>query len=154
MVQPNALDLVVVVDEMVWDDHRWSLEVEAVAQALDYSGSRRSLTVVISGAPPVAPVLDRLARVARVLSVGRHAESTDEDGVADALAVLLPLRVAQTDEASTGTWASLRSELSAGGDSAVGTAVSDAAQQGRDSVAAVARGFLTNTSTTGLGTEA
>lgn len=154
LIQPDSLDLVVVVEEPNRGDHRWFLEIEAVANALDYSGSRRSLTVVIPGSSPVPAVLDRLARVARVLSLGPDNEAIGEVGVSDALAVLLPLRVAQTDVASTGTWATLRADLVGGADGVVGTTVADAAEQGRDAVSAVARTFLTYTTTTGRGSDA
>ncbi len=58
--------------------------------------SRRPLTLVLVGPRPDSKVISLLSRYARVLPVG---ESADEEGLANWLAVLLPLMLPQLVEA-------------------------------------------------------
>jgi hypothetical protein len=81
-------DLIVVVDGAVEKEARILQKVEGLARALDVMNSKRPLTLVMTGPRPLAPAMDGLARVCRVLGVG---DASDADALRDALSVLLPL---------------------------------------------------------------
>lgn len=88
----RAFDIVVVSDTVMESNRRLRQRIEALARALDVSGSRRSLTIVTVGPKPNESTMESLSRVARILVV--HAtEETDTVSLRDSLAVLLPLNL-------------------------------------------------------------
>src|SRR5207237_216458 len=101
----SSLDLIALVDLAVdADDERTRRRVEGLARALALVRSRRSLTVVLVGPRRDPGLIQAIAGVARVLTVGSPGED-DEADLRDALAVLLPLEVATEDEDAAGSWA-------------------------------------------------
>lgn len=112
LVGQRSLDLIAVIDLALDSDHdRVRRRVEGVARALDLVGSRRSLTVVLMGARPAHNVIQAIAGVARVLTVGSSSKN-DAATLRDALAVLLPLELVteKEDPISTG-WEKTRTKL-------------------------------------------
>lgn len=93
---PPSPDLVVICDTSVQTSRDLQRTVEGVGRALDIMRSRRPLTLVLVGPRPDSGVISALSRYARVLPVG---ESADEKGLANWLAVLLPLVLPQPVEA-------------------------------------------------------
>jgi hypothetical protein len=93
---PPSPDLVVICDTSVQTSLDLQRTVEGVGRALDVMRSRRPLTLVLVGPRPDSRVISSLSRYARVLPVG---ESADEKGLANWLAVLLPLMLPQLVEA-------------------------------------------------------
>lgn len=93
----RAFDLVIVADTIAEPDRRLRQKVEALARALDVSGSRRSVTLVTVGPRPPAATLESLSRVARILVVPAGSGGSP-NSVADALAILLPLQLPSASE--------------------------------------------------------
>jgi hypothetical protein len=107
----SSLDLIAVVDLGIHaDDEQIRRQVEALAQALDLVRSRRSLTVILAGPRRGAALIQAIAGVARILSVGTPPEG-DETELHDALAVLLPLEIALQDDTAAELWAQTRERL-------------------------------------------
>ena len=105
----DSLDLIVVIDLAVADDdERIRRQIGAVAQALDLVRSRRSLTVILAGPRRGAGLIQAIAGVARVLTVGTP---TEEAELHDAVAVLLPLEVVADDTAGAEVWTQARADL-------------------------------------------
>ena len=107
----NSLDLIAVVDLGIHaDDARIRRQVEALGQALDLVRSRRSLTVVLAGPRRGAALIQAIAGVARILTVGTPIDG-EEAELRDALAVLLPLEIALQDGGAAEVWARARERL-------------------------------------------
>jgi hypothetical protein len=107
----SSLDLIALVDLVIdIDDDRIRRRVEGLARALDLVRSRRSLTIVLVGPQRDAGLIQALAGVARVLTMGSPGKD-DNAGLRDALAVLLPLEVATEDGDETDSWAAARDHL-------------------------------------------
>jgi len=87
----HANDLIVVIDTLVDGEARIRQKVEGLSRALDLVSSRRPLTVVLVGPPPRPTIVEALARVSRVLSVGTPTGDNADRFLSDTLAVLLPL---------------------------------------------------------------
>jgi hypothetical protein len=105
----NSLDLIAVIDLATEsDDDRIRRRIEALARALDLVRSRRSLTVVLAGPRRGAGLIQAIAGVARVLTVGTPREEAE---LRDALAVLLPLEVTPEDTGAAEVWAQARDRL-------------------------------------------
>src|SRR4051812_47012848 len=105
----NSLDLIAIVDLATEsDDDQIRRRIEALAQALDLVRSRRSLTVVLAGPRRGAGLIQAIAGVARVLTVGTPREGAE---LRDALAVLLPLEIAPDDTGVVDVWAQARERL-------------------------------------------
>jgi hypothetical protein len=66
----RSLDLVVVIDTLTESSTRIRQKIESLSRALDVVASRRPLTVVLVGPPPLTLILEALAKVSRVLVVG------------------------------------------------------------------------------------
>lgn len=102
----RALDLVLLVDTSTGafgdtDSGRVRERIEALSQALDITGSRLVLTVIVAGATLASGDAEALTALCRVLTV-REAELNADDQPAnpdaaraldDAIRVLLPLRM-------------------------------------------------------------
>jgi hypothetical protein len=107
----SSLDLIALVDLAVdADDERIRRRVEGLARALDLVRSRRSLTVVLVGPRRGAGLIQGIAVVARILTVGSPGED-DEADLRDALAVLLPLEVTTEDGEAADSWAAARDRM-------------------------------------------
>jgi hypothetical protein len=92
----SSPDLVLVGDTVAQTRRQLQQMVEVVGRALDIKGSRRPLTLVLVGPKPEAAALHAMARVARVLPVG---EAADQAALQNWLAVLLPLKLPDPEEA-------------------------------------------------------
>jgi hypothetical protein len=109
----SSLDLIVLVDLAVdTDDRAIRRRVEALARALDLVRSRRSLTVILVGPLRGAGLIQSIASVARVLTVGTPVVG-DDQSLRDALAVLLPLEVVTEDDEASEAWALRREAIRA-----------------------------------------
>ena len=140
----GSLDLVVVADLAIEaDEGRLRRGVEALARALDLVRSRRSLTVVLVGPAPSAPLIHALALVGRVLRV--RPDEDDGDSLHDALSVLLPLRVDagefEADKTPGPGWAEERQRLVDSNPTEIGPLL-EIAERGADAVAAAAARIL------------
>jgi hypothetical protein len=89
-------DLVIVCDTVAQTTRQLQQTKEGVCRALDMMSSRRPLTLVLVGPRPDSAALRALSRYARVLPVG---EVADDATLQNWLAVLLPLRLPEPDEA-------------------------------------------------------
>jgi hypothetical protein len=100
----SSLDLIALVDLVVdTDDERIRRQVEGLARALDLVRSRRSLTIILVGPRRGTDLVQAIAGVARVLTVGTPG-ADDEAGIRDALAVLLPLEVSTESGGAADAW--------------------------------------------------
>lgn len=95
----RANDLVVVIDTLVDSEARIRQKIEGLSRALDLVASRRPLTVVLVGPPPRPSIIEALARVSRILTVGTPTGDSADRFLTDTLAVLLPLGLPDTSEA-------------------------------------------------------
>jgi len=137
----SSLDLVALVDLAVdADDERTRRRVEGLARALDLVRSRRSLTVVLVGPRRGAGLIQAIAGVARVLTVGSPGED-DEPDLRDALAVLLPLEVATEENDVADPWAATRDRMVAAHPAETETVLS-AARSGKVAVENALRDML------------
>jgi hypothetical protein len=138
----RALDLIVVVDTLTEAEPRIRQKIEGLGRALDLVTSRRPLTVVLVGPPPRAPALEALGRVSRVLTVGTPIGEGADRFLADALAVLLPLQLPQTDETIADPIGEVRKRLSASTEDEGISALLESAPQGADGVKQALRAWL------------
>lgn len=105
----SSLDLIAVIDLATEsDDDPIRRRIEALARALDLVRSRRSLTIVLAGPRRGAELVQAIAGVARVLTVGTPRQEAE---LRDALAVLLPLEIAPEDEGAAEVWAQARKRV-------------------------------------------
>lgn len=140
--QRNSADLVLVVDLIENPDER-SLRrrIEAVGRALDMAESRRSLSLALVGPDPSEITLSELSRVCRVFRVGTPTGPDADKSVRAALAVLLPLNVAEDEIASVRPLDLIKSEFSAS--SAIDLKfLVDASVRGEDAVRDALRTWL------------
>ena len=101
-------DLIVVTDTAFDTGERIKNKIEAIARALDVVQSKRPLTAVLTGPRPSTHILDSISKVCRVLPVGALSEADvvamgdadQEAGLRNWLAVLLPLKLPQTTDAT------------------------------------------------------
>ena len=89
-------DLVVVGDTVAQTSRRLQQTIEGMGRALDMMSSRRPLTLVLVGPRPESAALSAMSRYARVLAVG---EVADDATLQNWLAVLLPLKLPEADDA-------------------------------------------------------
>ena len=89
-------DLVLVGDTVSQTSKQLQQAVEVVGRALDIKASRRPITLVLVGPRPEPSALRAMSRVARVLPVG---EAPDDAALQNWLAVLLPLKLPEPNEA-------------------------------------------------------
>jgi hypothetical protein len=119
----SSLDLIAVVDLAVdIDDLVIRRRVEGLARALDLVRSRRSLTIILVGPRRGMGLIQALAGVARVLTVGSPG-TDNEAGLRDALAVLLPLEVTTEDDEADDAWSEARAQMTAEDPSETGKAL-------------------------------
>jgi hypothetical protein len=119
----SSLDLIALVDLAVdTDDVGIRRRVEGLARALDLVRSRRSLTIILVGPRRGLRLIQGLAGVARVLTVGSPG-TDDAAGLRDALAVLLPLEVATENDDAADAWATARMQMNAKDPSETGRAL-------------------------------
>lgn len=109
----RANDLIIVIDTLVDDEARIRQKVEGLSRALDLVASRRPLTVVLVGPPPRPTIVEALARVSRVLTVGTPTGDNADRFLADTLAVLLPLSLPDASEAVVDPLAEVLKQLPA-----------------------------------------
>jgi hypothetical protein len=96
----RSLDLVVVIDTLTEPELRVRQKVEGLSRALDLVASRRPLTAVLVGPPPRLSIVAALSRVCRVLQVGTPTGADAELALRNALAVLMPLELADAGESA------------------------------------------------------
>lgn len=148
----RALDLVLLVDTTAGDfgdsdGARVRHRVQALSRALDVTGSRYVLTVVLAGAA-LPSDMDSLAETARVLHVDTlplGADGTpDLRRLEDSIRVLLPLSIPQvsTDEQDGTAQEQLQTVLADTVDSGTIDAIMAAAEFGEDSVTAAIAGLI------------
>jgi hypothetical protein len=131
----HAIDLVIVIDTLVDSEDRIRQKITGLCRALDLVGSRRSVTVVIVGPSPSAATVDELGRVSRVLRVGDAATPANDEAIADALAVLLPLVLPHRADTSVDPILTLKAGLPDDEPSVEElVAIVDAAARGADAV--------------------
>jgi|SRR5208282_1383229 len=107
----RANDLIIVIDTLVDGEARIRQKVEGLSRALDLVASRRPLTVVLVGPPPRPTIVEALARVSRVLTVGTPTGDNADRFLADTLAVLLPLSLPDASEAVIDPLGEVRRQL-------------------------------------------
>jgi hypothetical protein len=101
----------VVVDTLAESEAHVRQKVEGLSRALDLVASRRPLTVVLVGPPLRAMILAALSRVCRVLQVGTPTGPEADLFLRNALAVLLPLDVADAGESVVDPFGEVRRHL-------------------------------------------
>jgi hypothetical protein len=107
----RANDLIIVIDTLIDGEERIRQKVEGLSRALDLVTSRRPLTVVLVGPPPRPTIVEALARVSRVLTVGTPTGDNADRFLADTLAVLLPLSLPDASEAVVDPLGEVRRQL-------------------------------------------
>ncbi len=142
LAKDTWLELIAIVDTVLESDTvALRAKIEGLGRALDLVGSRRALTIILVG-PRGSQTLDgELKNVARVLSVA--AGPGDENELEDALAVLLPLDLASTNEAPITSWSSVRETLREKYSHKDVEAIFRAVPRGRQRVLAALRDTLT-----------
>jgi hypothetical protein len=130
----RANDLIIVLDTLVDTEERIRQKVEGLSRALDLIGSRRPLTVVLVGPPPRPTVVEALARVSRVLTVGTPTGDNADRFLSDTLAVLLPLGLPDASEAVVDPLTEVRKQLSTDVDQDVLAPLFAAAPSGTNAV--------------------
>jgi hypothetical protein len=138
----GSLDLVAIVDLALDSDvERIRRRIEGLARALDLVKSRRSLTVVLVGPRPEQSLIQAIAGVARVLTVGSPGDK-DDASLRDSLAVLLPLDLATEEQNGNGmAWDETRERLLASHPAEL-SPVLTAASRGENAVTEALRGVL------------
>jgi hypothetical protein len=146
----RALDLVLLVDTTTGDfgdrnGGRVRQRVEALSRALDVTGSRYAVTVILAGAM-LAEGIEALSETCRVLQVegvalndeGKPADEIAEHQLDDRIRVLLPLTLpiplAETQDGSGPAMEQLVRALPAGTTKALVDAVIDASSAGEQAV--------------------
>ena len=149
-IDGRALDLVLVVDTTTGefgdrDSARVRQRVEALSRALDVTGSRYVVTVILAGAT-LGKDIEALAETCRVLHVdglrpsasGELADDAARDQLEDRIRVLLPLTLppllAATEDDSGPAMDQLMRTLPTSVDNALLAAVTNASQQGERAV--------------------
>ncbi len=130
----RANDLIIVLDTLVDTEERIRQKVEGLSRALDLMASRRPLTVVLVGPPPRPTIVEALARVSRVLTVGTPTGDNADRFLSDTLAVLLPLVLPDASEAVVDPLTEVRRQLPADIDQDVLAPLFAAAPTGTDAV--------------------
>ena len=90
-------DLILVIDTAIEGEQRTLKRIEGIARAMDVVGSKRPLTVVLTGPRPQPTYLDDLSHVCRVLPVGSGTDGDSDRKMMDWLAVLMPLDLRHRD---------------------------------------------------------
>ena len=149
-IDGRALDLVLVVDTTTGefgdrDSARVRQRVEALSRALDVTGSRYVVTVILAGAT-LGKDIEALAATCRVLHVdglrvstsGELADDAARDQLEDRIRVLLPLTLppllAATEDDSGPAMDQLMRALPTSVDNALLAAVTNASQRGERAV--------------------
>lgn len=138
----RANDLIVVIDTLVDGEVRIRQKVEGLSRALDLVASRRPLTVVLVGPPPRPSIIESLARVSRVLTVGTPTGDSADRFLTDTLAVLLPLALPDASEAVVDPIKEVRKQLAADIDQDALAPLLAAAPGGADPVKDALRAML------------
>jgi len=146
----RALDLILLIDTTTGDfgdrdGGRVRQRVEALSRALDVTGSRYVVTVILAGAV-LAEGIEALSETCRVLQVervalddqGKPADETAERQLDDRIRVLLPLTlpvpIAETQDGGGSAMEQLVRALPAGTNKALVDAVIAASDAGEESV--------------------
>jgi hypothetical protein len=128
-------DLIVVVDTAFETEERAKSWIESIARALDVVGSKRPLTAILAGPRPRTSVLDAISKVCRVLPIGTTLEGDEDTTLKNWLAVLMPLHLPQTTDATADPMNELAKQIGQP-DAAVNELLS-AAPRGADEVQAI-----------------
>jgi hypothetical protein len=128
-------DLIVVVDTAFETEERAKVRIEGIARALDVVGSKRPLTAILAGPRPRTSVLDTMSKVCRVLPVGMTVEGDEDTILKNWLAVLMPLHLPQTTDATADPMNELAKQI--GQPDAIITELLSGAPRGADHVRAI-----------------
>jgi hypothetical protein len=140
----RSLDLIAVIDTLVDSEVRIQQKVEGLSRALDLVASRRPLTIVLVGPAPRAIIVEALTRVCRVLSVGTPTGENADRLLHDALAVLLPLELAEARDSVVDSFGEVRRHLGSAGHGEEIAALLSAALRGTGAVTQTLRELLLN----------
>jgi hypothetical protein len=106
-------DLIVVFDTAFEPEERVRNKIQSIARALDVMKSRRPLTAILAGPRPRTATLDAMSKVCRVLPIGVAEDGDEEAALRNWLAVLMPLQLPQTTEATADPMAELLQQIGA-----------------------------------------
>lgn len=93
-------DLIVVCDTAFEPEERVRNKIQSIARALDVMKSKRPLTAILAGPRPRTATLDAMSKVCRVLPIGVAVDGDEEATLRNWLAVLMPLQLPQTADAT------------------------------------------------------
>lgn len=93
-------DLIVVCDTAFETEERVRNKLQSIARALDVMQSKRPLTAILAGPRPRTATLDAMSKVCRVLPIGVAVEGDEEAALRNWLAVLMPLQLPPTTDAT------------------------------------------------------
>ena len=139
MTGTGASQDLIIVGGLATDPERLAQLLSGLTRSLDRFESRRPVSVVLLGPRPDLVLLARLEVRARVMALGTSEPTQSQ--VIDAVAILLPLRLPSTSEATTAPLDNLRELLS---DRATDEhrAIIDAAGSGPEVVRQVLRKYV------------
>ena len=104
-------DLIVVFDTVFETEERVKNRIQNVARALDVMKSKRPLTAILAGPRPPTATLDAMSKVCRVLPIGAAFEGDEEAALRNWLAVLMPLQLPPTTDATADPMAELLQQI-------------------------------------------
>jgi hypothetical protein len=93
-------DLIVVCDTAFEPEERVRNKIQSIARALDVMKSKRPLTAILAGPRPRTATLDAMSKVCRVLPIGVAIDGDEEATLRNWLAVLMPLKLPETTDAT------------------------------------------------------
>lgn len=106
-------DLILVFDTAFEPEERVKTKIQGMARALDVMKSRRPLTAILAGPRPRTATLDAMSKVCRVLPIGVAVNGDEEASLRNWLAVLMPLQLPQTTDATADPMAELLQQVGA-----------------------------------------
>jgi hypothetical protein len=89
IVADRSSDLVIIEDAV--EPREIQVRIESIARAMDVLDSKRPITAILVGPRPSASELEAISRVSRVLPIGTASVVSQDEGLRNCLAVLMPL---------------------------------------------------------------
>jgi hypothetical protein len=87
----RSSDLVIIEDTVETAPREIQVRIESIARAMDVLDSKRPITAILVGPHPSASELEAISRVSRVLPIGTASVVSQDEGLRNCLAVLMPL---------------------------------------------------------------